>query len=239
MINSLRVAVIIPARGGSKGLPRKNILPFAGKPLISWTIDQARASRLIDHVVVSTDDDEIAEVARKYGAMVPFRRPAALASDTASSVDVVLHALDLMEQNGSGFSIVGLLEPTSPLREGADIDGAIHKLVETPQAESIVGVAVVECSHPAFLLREQGGFLVPYTGTPANNVRRQDVEPLLFLEGSIYVAYVDSLRRRRGFYHERTIGWQVARYKSLEIDAMCDLIAGEALMTARLEGKLT
>lgn len=239
MIGTQTILALVPARGGSKGLPRKNVLPFAGKPLISWTIEQARTSGVIDAVVVSTDDDEIAEVAKKHGAMVPFRRPAALASDAASSVDVVLHALDQLEEDGSRFSIVGLLEPTSPLRESADIDGAIRKLVNTPGAESVVGVAAVEGMHPAFLLREERGFLAPYTGRSATDVRRQQIEPLLFLEGSIYAAYVDSLRRRRGFYHERTIGWQVARYKSLEIDEMCDLIAGEALMTARREGRLT
>jgi N-acylneuraminate cytidylyltransferase/CMP-N,N'-diacetyllegionaminic acid synthase len=171
--------------------------------------------------------------------MVPFRRPATLASDTAPSIDVVLHAIEQLGQHGSQFSILALLEPTSPLRESADIDGAIRKLVGTPKAESIVGVAAVESVHPAFLMREQSGFLAPYTGHPASYVRRQDIEPLLFLEGSIYAAYVYSLRRRRSFYHERTIGWQVARYKSLEIDDMCDLIAGEALMTARREGRLT
>ncbi len=238
MINSQRILAIIPARGGSKGLPRKNILPFAGKPLIVWTIEQAKDSQLIDAVVVSTDDDEIADIAQSHGALVPFRRPAELASDTASSIDVVLHALDHVDQRGDRFAIVVLLEPTSPLRESSDIDGAIRKLVDTAGAESIVGVAAVEAAHPVFLLREQGGVLTPYTGMAATGVRRQDIEPLLFLEGSIYAAYAESLRRRRGFYHEQTIGWRVARYKALEIDEMCDLIAGEALKTAQREGRL-
>lgn len=239
VLRAQTILAVIPARAGSKGLPRKNVLPFAGKPLIAWTIEQARESELVDRVIVSTDGDEIADVAQAYGAEVPFRRPAALASDTASSIDVILHAIDQVGQSGSQFSIVALLEPTSPLRDIADIDGAIRKLLSTPDAESIVGVAEVEGMHPAFVLREKNGYLEPYLGVPATGLRRQVIEPLLFLEGSIYVAYVESLRKRRTFYHERTIGWPVAKYKSVEIDDMCDLIVAEALLAARRDGRLT
>jgi N-acylneuraminate cytidylyltransferase/CMP-N,N'-diacetyllegionaminic acid synthase len=238
MIKDKSVCAIVPARGGSKGLPRKNIMPLAGKTLIAWTIGQARTSRCVDAVIVSTDDAEIEQEAKRCGARVPFRRPAELAIDTAASIDVILHALDQLEQCGEQFSIVVMLEPTSPLREMSDIDGALLKLVETAGAESIVGVAQVEAIHPAFLLRERNGFLCPYSGVYANNVRRQDIERLLFLEGSVYAGYTDSLRTRRSFYHERTIGWLVPRYKALEIDEMSDLIAAEALLAARREGRL-
>jgi CMP-N,N'-diacetyllegionaminic acid synthase len=239
MIGSHRVLAVVPARGGSKGLVRKNVLPFAGKPLIGWSIEQASASMLVDAVVVSTDDEEIAEVARRFGAEVPFMRPAELATDTASSIDVLLHAIGAMESKGVQSSIVMLVEPTSPLRETVDIDGALRRLVEMPEAESVVGVAAVEAIHPAYLMRERDGFLHPYLGKAATGILRQELEPLLYLEGSVYAAYVDSLRRRRSFYHERTIGWPVARYKALEIDEMCDLIAGEALILARQEGRLS
>jgi N-acylneuraminate cytidylyltransferase/CMP-N,N'-diacetyllegionaminic acid synthase len=206
--------------------------------MIAWSIEQARSSALIDEVVVSTDTKAIADVAQTHGARVPFLRPGELATDTASSIDVILHALDYLEKSGDKFDIVVLLEPTSPLREIADIDGAIGKLVASHGAESIVGVSAVEATHPAFLLRDQGGFLMPYTGRPATNVRRQDIEPLFFLEGSVYASYTNSLRERRSFYHDRTVGWPVARYKALEIDELPDLIACEALLVARRDGRI-
>jgi CMP-N,N'-diacetyllegionaminic acid synthase len=240
MIGGKKVLGLIPARGGSKGLPGKNIMPIAGKPLIAWSVEQARASRYIDDVVVSTDSKEIADVAIVAGARTPFRRPDALATDKASSVDVVLHALDELAGEGSNFDIVVLLEPTSPLREANDIDGALERLVSVAGAECIVGVAAVESVHPAFLFRaDDKEFLSPYAGRAPNAVRRQDLEALYFIEGSVYASFVNALRERRAFYHERTIGWPVARYKSLEIDELPDLIASEALLLARQEGRLT
>lgn len=239
MIGPHFVLAVVPARGGSKGLPRKNVLPFAGKPLIGWSIEQAKASALVDSVTVSTDDDEIASVARHFGAEVPFIRPPELATDAASSIDVLLHTVDAMDKKGVHAGIVVLVEPTSPLRETIDLDGALRKLVGTPDAESIVGVAAVEAMHPAFLIRERDGFLEPYLGKPATGVQRQQLERLLYLEGSVYAAYTESLRRRRTFYHERAIGWPVSRYKALEVDEMCDLIVGEALMLAREQGRLS
>jgi N-acylneuraminate cytidylyltransferase/CMP-N,N'-diacetyllegionaminic acid synthase len=238
MLGDLKILAIVPARGGSKGLPGKNTMPVADKPLIAWSIEQARASRLVDDVVVSTDYEEIAVIARSYGANVPFLRPAELATDTASSIDVVAHALDRLADGGDRFDIVALIEPTSPLRETSDIDGALERLVATPGAESIVSVAAVESVHPAFLFREENGFLTSYTGRSAGGVRRQDLETLLFVEGSIYAAYTKSLRARGSFYHERTIGWYVPRYKAFEIDEMPDLIACEALLNARRDGRI-
>lgn len=239
MINGKRVLGLIPARGGSKGLPGKNIRMIAGKPLIVWSIEQAWASALIDDIVVSTDSLEIADVARSASARVPFLRPDSLATDTATSVDAILHALDALASGGELFDIVVLLEPTSPLRESSDIDGALKRLVSVPQAESIVGVSSVEAVHPSFLFREGAdAFLAPYTGVSANALRRQDLEPLLFIEGSVYASYVEALRARRGFYHERAIGWRVERYKSLEIDEMTDLITAEALLLARQERRI-
>ena len=219
-------------------MPRKNALSLGGKPLIAWSIEQARKSKFLDDVIVSTDNEEIADISRAHGAKVPFVRPNELATDTSETIDVVLHALDQLETNGEGYGIVVLLEPTSPLRESLDIDGALEKLTTTSGAESIVGIAAVEATHPTFLFRERNGFLTSYLGTNATGVRRQDLEKLHYLEGSIYAAYTDSLRARRSFYHERTIGWCVPRYKALEIDEMSDLIVCEALLAARRDGKI-
>lgn len=238
MIGGRSVLALIPARGGSKGLPRKNVLELCGKPLIAWSIEQAIACPEIDRVVVSTDDQEIADISRQFGAEVPFMRPSALAADTASSVSVIFHALDHLESLGLAFDILVLLEPTSPLREVGDISGAIRHLLSEPRFESVVGVSQVESVHPAFLYRLEEGTLRPYLNEQKNNVRRQDIDKLYFLEGSVYCSYVASLRSRMGFYHEATAPWVVPRYKAIEIDELPDLIAVEALISARSEGKI-
>ncbi len=239
MIGTHDVVALIPARGGSKGLPRKNVLDFCGKPLIAWSIEQARQTPEVDRVVVSTDDPEIADVARAFGADVPFLRPAELSGDTATSVDVIVHAMDALARNGAPVDILALLEPTSPLREASDVSGAIRHLVSDRRFESVVGVSAVEGAHPAFLYEVHGGLLHPFLPVGRGAVRRQDLEPLYFLEGSVYVSYAASLRARRGFYHDATAPWLVPRYKSIEIDELSDLIAAQALMSARLEGRIS
>ncbi|MGZ3769098.1 MAG: acylneuraminate cytidylyltransferase family protein [Bdellovibrio sp.] len=238
MINGKKVLAIIPARGGSKGLPRKNIRDLCGKPLIAWSIEQALACAEIDKTVVSTDDEEIAQIAKNFGAEVPFMRPEPLASDTASSADVILHALDFYADKGQHYDVIVLVEPTSPLREVDDLSGAINQLIKSPGLRSVVGVSAVESNHPSFLFRVQEGELRPYLGKQPTGLRRQDIEELFFLEGSVYVSDVEVFREKRSFYHEKTGPWIVPRYKSLEIDEIVDLITAEALMSARQEGRI-
>lgn len=238
MIGDKTVLAIIPARGGSKGLPGKNIRDVCGKPLIAWSIEQARACPEIDTVIVTTDDAGIARVAASFGAEVPFLRPEELASDIASSIDVVLHTIEFMAKKGSSYDLAVLLEPTSPLREVSDISGAIKQLLATPNCQSVVGVSQVESVHPAFLYRVDEGLLKPYLGVQPTNLRRQDIEKLYFLEGSVYVSFINALKAKRSFYHESTAPWIVPRYKSFEVDELIDLIVIEALMTARQEGRI-
>ena len=137
---------LIPARGGSKGLPRKNIKLLLGKPLIAWTIEQALASKYLDKVVVSTDDEEIAKISKKYGAEVPFIRPKELATDKTKGIDVVLHTIRWMEENGKSYDFLMLLQSTSPLRTFEDMDKAIE-LLFLKKAKAIVSVCEVE-HHP-------------------------------------------------------------------------------------------
>lgn len=239
MIGANRVVAIVPARGGSKGLPGKNLRPMLGKPLIGWTIEQALScGSALDAVIVTTDDPAIAATARQFGAEVPFLRPPHLATDVASSIDVVLHALDAVSAAGRSFDIVVLLEPTSPLRETTDILGALARLEGDAAVDSVVSVAPAESGHPAFLYRIEAGWLRPYGGSQPTGLRRQDLDPVYFLEGSVYVSRVPALRERRSFYHARTAPWPVARYKSHEIDELSDFIAVEALLAARHEGRL-
>jgi N-acylneuraminate cytidylyltransferase/CMP-N,N'-diacetyllegionaminic acid synthase len=235
---SEKILAIIPARGGSKGLPRKNIRDLCGKPLIAWSIEHGRSCPEIDTVIVSTDDREIARVAASHGADVPFIRPTELATDTATTIDVLVHAIDSMASRGERYDIVVLLEPTSPLREVSDISGAIKQLLNTPKCRSVVGVSRAEGSHPSFLYRLKEGFLHPYLGVQPTNLRRQDIEELYFLEGSVYVSFIDTLLEKRSFYHESTSPWIVPRYKSIEVDESPDLLIVEALMLARKRGEI-
>ena len=166
MIGNGKVLAVIPARGGSKGLPGKNILPVGGKPLIAYSIDAARACAAVDRVIVSSDDDAIIAAARACGCDVPFRRPDELATDTAASIDVILHALDQVP----GYDYVVLLQPTSPLRTAADIDAACERLAGHG-AQACVSVSPVEQSPYWMYHISDGGELKP-TATKSRVVSR-------------------------------------------------------------------
>ena len=237
MINGERVLAVIPARGGSKGLPGKNIRDFCGRPLLAWSVLQGLACNYIDTVLVSTDSQETADIALAHGARVPFLRPVTLAGDAASSIDVLLHALDFLSNAAEHYKYVVLLEPTSPLRDVADIAGALELLHRDPQAKSVVGVTKAEASHPSFLFAVREGFLCPAFGSQPTGLRRQDLkDDFFYLEGSIYASSEVALRENRSFYHSATVPWVVDRYKAIEIDELSDFIAAEALMKAKIEG---
>lgn len=232
MYREKKIIAVIPARGGSKGLPYKNVLNLLGKPVISWTIDSARKSKYLDKLIVSTDDQAIAKISRKYGADVPFIRPKKLSNDRAASVDVILHALQYLQKYYENFDYIVLLEPTSPLREFNDIDKAIENLLNNKiGASSLVSVCRVESTHPFFdVLINKKGFIAPYMGKFIGNCRRQDIADLYFFEGTIYISEINELFKRRSFYHGRTIPYIVPRWKSLEIDEILDLICAEAIL---------
>jgi len=236
MIGEYKTLALIPARGGSKGLPGKNLKPLLGKPLVAWSIEAARLSPSIDSILLSTDNKKIAEVGEAEGARVPFMRPLNLSSDAASSIDVVLHALDFLEAAGEKYDIVVLLEPTSPQRDSNDIEQALKLLIKTG-ARAAVGVTQAQSSHPDFIYRMQDDLkLSPFIKkTESQHIRRQDIEPLYFLEGSIYISFVESLREYHSFYHHNTIGYEVPKWKSLEIDDLDDFIMVEALLKYKRE----
>jgi CMP-N,N'-diacetyllegionaminic acid synthase len=236
-----KVLFLIPARGGSKGLPGKNIRPLLGKPLIGWTIETAieAAGKLNGRVIVSTDDKSIADVAHSFNAEVPFMRPDELALDTSSSMDVVLHALDFFEARGEQFEYVCMLEATSPQRSAKDILSAFNLLVRIKGAESIVGICKTESGNPAFLaMKSEDHFIRPYSGDSFVSKRRQEIDDVYFFEGSMYISKTASLKKRKTFYHEHTLGFEMAKWKSFEIDDVVDFIIIEALMKAKKEGEL-
>jgi CMP-N,N'-diacetyllegionaminic acid synthase len=219
----------VPARGGSKGLPGKNTRLLCGRPLIQWSIDTALACEDVDAVVVSTDDDQIAAVAAAAGAEVPFIRPPSLAVDTASSIDVTMHALNYLESNGRYFDIVLLLEPTSPLRAVVDIQAAIERIVVS-KASAIVSVCRAETTHPSFMFRiTERERLEPYMPIWPSGMRRQELEPLYYPDGTLYGSTVGSLKKKRSFIHEDTLVYEISKWKALEIDDIDDFELVEAI----------
>ena len=234
-----KIIAFIPARGGSKGLPRKNIKSLLGKPLVAWTIEQAKNSKYVNKVVVSTEDKEIAEISRKYGAEV-VDRPEELAQDDSPVADAIMHTLDWFEKRGEYFDIFVTLDPTSPLRDTKDIDKCVEILINNPKANAIVGVAKLESTHPDFnFVINKEGFIVKLDGTTEFSLaRRQDLEDIYFFEGSIYMSRLETLKQKRTFYHESTLAYVVPKYKSFEVDELCDFICIEALMKAKQEGRI-
>jgi CMP-N,N'-diacetyllegionaminic acid synthase len=232
MIDGKSILAIIPARGGSKGLPRKNILPLGGKPLIAWTIDAAKDSEYIDELILSSDDDEIISIAKKYGCNVPFKRPKRFATDESNTIDVLVHSIQFFKNRSIGFDYLVLLEPTSPLRKTIDIDSAIKLLNQNrSKADSIVGVSKVEDTHPVFDVRVNNeGLISPFIGDSFKVIRRQDIEDLYYFEGSVYVSDIQVLLEEKSFYHERTMPFIIPRWKALEIDEMIDMITAEAII---------
>ena len=222
---------IIPARGGSKGLPGKNIKNLCGKPLIAWSIESGLKSNYIDKVMVTTDDEEIATISKNYGADVPFLRPCEFSTDIATSFDVIRHTLNYYKNKlNKKFDYIVLLEPTSPLREVSDIDNAIEKLLNST-ADSIVGICKTEDQNPAFLVHKSPNeYISGYEQKEMRVLRRQDIRNVYFFEGTIYISKTDILKEKETFYHSNTIGYVVPKYKSLEIDDMDDFIMVEAIM---------
>jgi len=221
VIAGKKVLAIVPARGGSKGVPGKNILPVGGRPLIEWTVSEAKASRHIDRLVLSSDDDHIMAAALAAGCEVPFRRDAALATDASSTIDVVLDALERLP----GFDLVMVLQPTSPLRTTADIDGALERLVAS-DAPACVSVSEA-ANHPYWTFRLGGDaqdtlepFARPAGGLP---LRRQDLPAAWCLNGAVYVAHADWFKVNRSFLSDRTLGHPMPVERSLDIDTPEDV----------------
>lgn len=233
-----KVLAIVPARGGSKGLPGKNLRLLDGRPLVAWPVSVALGAASVDRVIISTDDIAIAEAARNAGADVPFMRPSHLAHDTASSMEVILHALDTLESQGQEYEYVILLEPTSPLTESSDVEAALaHLRSAGATAEAIVGICRVEATHPEYdVRRNTSGIISPYAVADFKSLRRrQEIEELYFLDGSLYISRVEAFRHYKTFYHERTLGYEVPRWKSLEVDDIFDFIMVEAVVRQREE----
>lgn len=228
----MRILTIIPARGGSKGIPRKNIKPLAGMPLIYYTIDCARAICCDDDICVSTDDDEIIQVTESYGLRVPFKRPEELASDTAGTYEVLLHALDYYERLGRGYDVVVLLQNTSPFRTADHVKEALR--LYKPDIDMVVSVK--ECAaNPYYCVFEenQEGYLYVCKGD-GNIFRRQDAPKVYEYNGAIYVINVESLKKQHMHRFKKRIKYVMDEKSSLDLDTMNDWIIAELLIKESL-----
>ncbi|EMK10350.1 MULTISPECIES: cytidylyltransferase domain-containing protein [Leptospira] len=219
-----KILGLIPARGGSKGILRKNIKLIAGKPLIVWTIEAALKSKHLTSIVVSTDDPEIAEIAEQSGASVPFLRPAELATDYSSGIDPVLHALD----NLPGFDYVMLLQPTSPLRTSVDIDDCVEFAI-SKNANSVVSVCEAQ-ENPFWMFRLGDSFKMTKLLNVEDVARRQDSPKVFTLNGSIYLSEVNYFREKKKFITEDTLAYLMNKESSIDIDDMMDWKLAEILL---------
>ena len=228
MIDDHSVLGVILARGGSKGLPRKNVRDLAGKPLIAWTIEAGHESEYLDRLILSSDDEEIMSVAQDYDCEVPFRRPDRLARDDTPSVDALVHALDQLPS----FDYVALLQPTSPLRTAEDIDATIVQCHET---EAPACISLVELGKPAqwlFALSDDDR-LRPLVGGSETVTRRQDAEPVYAPNGAVNVARTKWIREQTSFRTEETVGYVMPKERSSDVDTKLDLKWCEFLVDKR------
>lgn len=222
---------IIPARGGSKGLPGKNTKELCGKPLIAWSIESGMQSKYLDEVMVTTDYQHIAEISKKHGANVPFLRPDELANDTATTFDAIKHTIEYYKNElNKEFDYIVLLEPTSPLREVSDIDNMIEKIIlNENHFDSIVSIGEVH-EHPSIMKQLDENSIKPYCAELAMASRRQDNQPAYFPYGVAYIVKTNTLLEEKTFYPARTTHHTIKRYQCYEIDDIYDFLAIENIM---------
>lgn len=224
---------IIPARGGSKGVIRKNIRLVAGKPLIHWSVVEAEKSDLLSHFYVTTDDDEISEVAASFGAQV-IERPAELAQDKTPMIPVLQHLCREAELlNDITYDYIVLMQATAPMRTSSDIDKAINMLISDKKFDSLVSVYQVDDCHPSRMYTCDKGRLIPFYEEPVGSLR-QDLLPVYHRNGAIYMATRELLMEQGKLLSKNTLAYLMSKGNSANIDDEDDLIIADILMKKRL-----
>lgn len=235
----MKYVAIIPARGGSKGVPNKNIRLLAGKPLIAYAIETALTSNMFEDIIVSTDSDKIADVALAYGATVPFMRPDYLATDRSRTIDAVIYTLDrLRDEFKSEYDATVLLQPTAPLRNSDDISKSIS-LFEESKMPSLVSIAKLEEPHPYKLKKIVNGMVEPFLqGVNADSERpRQELPECYFLNGAIYITESTVVRKDRSFFGKETSYYIMPNERSVNIDTEIDFKLAEVLINCHGNSK--
>lgn len=219
------VLALIPARGGSKGIPKKNIKKLDGQPLISYSIRAGLNARIVDSVIVSTDDKEIARVSESYGARVPFIRPAELAADETATAPVITHALDSLENIGELYDVIILLQPTSPLRTATHIEEA-YEMYDNTNTESVI--SAYSSKDIRWKYRHSGAKKINYKNAPK---RRQDRDPEYIVNGAVYITSVESFRDTGTLTAGKTDLYEMDEIESVDIDKPFDLWLAEKILT--------
>lgn len=231
-IKNKKILAIIPARGGSKGLPRKNVKFLAGKPLIVWTIQAALGSKYLNRIIVSTEDKQIAEISKKFGVEI-LNRPKYLATDTAKTIDVVLHVLKVLEKKQYIPDILVLLQPTSPLRQTSDIDKALEIFLKNKnKCESVISV----CKLEPFLywsLKLVGNYLKPFFNKKLFLKRRQDLPKIFFPNGAIYITTPKIIKKYKSFYPPKIMPYFMPKEKSIDIDNLVEFKLVELILKSK------
>lgn len=236
MIDGKEVLAIIPARGGSKGVARKNIKNLCDKPLIAWTIEEALKSKYIDRLVVSTEDKEIAEISRKYGAEIPFTRPKELAQDETPGIEPILHCVKWIIENENFYpDYTCTLQCTSPFRKAKDIDEALEIIIKK-DSDSIIGVCESEVS-PYWMKKVKNGKLKDFIEDGPIYARRQDMPRIYRLNGAIYIGKTDILIKNKSWHTDNTIPYIMNRIDSIDVDDLVDFKFAEFLMKERITGE--
>lgn len=218
MYQSKKILALITARGGSKGIPGKNVIDLGGRPLIAWTIEAGLASKYIDRLILSSDDERIIAIAEKHGCEVPFVRPKALAKDETGSMEVILHALELVDED---FDYLVLLQPTSPFRTSSHIDRSIEFIMEK-KAPMVVSVSKTKKSPTLMFYRNDDLTLKPVVeGT--STYRRQDARTAYEYNGAIYIAKIDYLKSVKSYKTPDVLGLELESFKDIDIDDPADL----------------
>ena len=229
----MRVLGVVIARGGSKGVARKNVAPLHGKPLLDYTAEAALAAEKLSRVILTTENDEIAAVGRAAGLEVPFRRPDELARDETPSLPVIQHAVQSLLSDGDSFDAVMTLQPTNPLRRASDIDGAIEMLAETG-ADSVISFVDVGEKHPARMkyIDPNGQVIDPPFAEQFEGQRRQDLPPIYLREGSIYLTRSDVLMNQDSFKGADCRAWLIPPQRACNIDTPYDFALAEWLLAS-------
>lgn len=231
MIAGKSVLAIIPARGGSKGVPRKNIRNVGGKPLIAWTIEEAKKSKYIDRLILSSEDDEIISVAKLYGCEVPYKRPTEWAQDDTPGIKPVIHAIETLPEK---YDYVILLQPTSPLRKAEDIDSSIA-LCNKESAKACVTVTEPDKSPFWMYTLDSKNKISPMLPLDGNITIRQDLPKVYALNGAVYVSQTQWLLEKESFLTEETIAYPMVKERSLDIDTEFDLELVQIIMEKNLK----
>lgn len=236
MYKQYKTLALVGARGGSKGLPGKNIKELNGEPLIGWTLKSLKYSQYVDEIFVSTDSEEIAEVSRRYGVEVPSLRPAFLAEDTSSSIDFMLYTIQLLEEQGRKFDYVILLEPTSPLRKKSDIDEMIKLAGDNPESDGVISVGEVHGEHPVLMKKiDQDGKVTSYIGDTPKVCRRQAFDKAYFPYGVGYLIKISKLKEQQTIYTDNILPYYIERWQNYEVDDIYDFVCIEHIMQMEVD----